>query len=99
VWIKSVVSSGFLSVRDVDDKWTYNGRIWTRDQDGVPTGPYSWEAFEIVALNRKKDADTHDLLLQLETLRSENERLKHEVLQLRPYKEMVTTLKGLLNQC
>ena len=99
VWLQNVATKGFLSVRGEDDKWTYNGKLWTRDDTGKPCGAYSWERFEIVVLNRKIDHDPHDLEKQVEILRSENEHLRHEIEKLKPYKELLMLMKVLLNDC
>ncbi len=96
VWLRNVATNGFLSVRGEDDKWTFDGKLWTRDDTGKPAGPYSWERFEGVVLNRKIDLDPHDLEKQVELLRSENETLRHEIERLRPYKDLVSSLKLLL---
>ena len=76
------------------------GKVWTRDTQGAPAGPYSWESFEVSVQNRKvEEAEPECVFKQNEKLREENEKLKKEVEELKKFKEVVANLKGLMELC
>eukprot|EP00211_Chloroparvula_japonica_P015646 CAMPEP_0119131812 /NCGR_PEP_ID=MMETSP1310-20130426/10663_1 /TAXON_ID=464262 /ORGANISM="Genus nov. species nov., Strain RCC2339" /LENGTH=216 /DNA_ID=CAMNT_0007122407 /DNA_START=94 /DNA_END=744 /DNA_ORIENTATION=+ len=100
VWIQSVATNGFLSVRDAEG-WTFDGCIWTRDENGNPAGAYSWECFDVQVLGASAKAASDDanvLKKQLVDAQAELARLRQENAELRQYKDLVVSFKNAMDK-
>jgi len=98
VWIRSVKTQGFLSVRS-NEGWTAPGKVWTRGTEIEPAGAFSWERFRIqlfgTPTKREIVKENETLRQQLTAAHLEIQNLKAERQQLEEYKQFFQQFKKL----
>ena len=99
IFIQSVVTSGFLSVRS-NEGWTAPGKVWTRGGKGDPTGAYSWEKFQIVNLKHEESPleENQHLKEQLRRAQVQIQQLEEELRKLNEYKQFFEMFKNLASK-
>jgi hypothetical protein len=82
VWFKSLKTDGYLSVRS-NEGWTASGKLWTRDAEGVPTMPFSWEKFAIHPVSQStSDLTPAALQAEVERLNSQLSAARAQIAEL-----------------
>jgi len=89
VWIQSLNTQGFLSVRS-NEAWTSSGKIWTRGAEQSPAGAFSWERFQIQLIG---NPTKRDILKENELLRTQLNAAQLEIQELKADRRLLEEYK------